>query len=247
MAATPIVSVIIVCRNPGQRLHTAAESVWRQQSAPVELIVIDGGSIDGSREWLERQRSRLGTLVSEPDAGVYDAMNKGIAAAQGEWVLFLGSDDRLANDFTLRDAIGSMTSGASIVAGEAIFDDGRIYRMRRRVNPIARNFVHHQSAFYRRALFDEHGRFDTSLRVMADYEFNVRIWKKGARFVPISLRVAGCGVGGLSDRGNWSGYREEITIRHRHFSAWRCAFWDALSALRFLRKQIVCRLVRAHG
>jgi hypothetical protein len=131
-----------------------------------------------------------------------------------------------------------------VVAGEAAYDDGRIYKLRAQVNPVARNFVHHQAAFYRRALFEENGGFDTSLAIMADYEFNVRLWKNRVRFKPIPLRIAACGTGGLSDGGGWRGYREEITVRHRYFSPGRCLGWDALSVVRYLRKKIVRSVAR---
>lgn len=248
MSAAPPVSVIVVCLNPGPRLATALESVWAQRHAAPELIVVDGGSTDGTRAWLERHRDRIATIISEPDTGVYDAMNKGIARARGEWIYFLGADDRLAGDMILSECLNwARKSESGVMAGEAAFDDGRIYKLRSRVNALARNFVHHQSALYRRTLFDENGHFDASLAVMADYEFNVRLWKSRVRFKPIPLRVAACGVGGVSDRGDWRGYREEITVRHRYFSFGRCLPWDLLSVVRFLRKKLLGGRRRAHG
>ncbi|MES2696137.1 MAG: glycosyltransferase family 2 protein [Verrucomicrobiota bacterium] len=248
MSAVPPVSVIIVCKNPGSRLAVALDSVWSQSHVTPELIVVDGGSTDGTREYLEANRARIATLISEPDTGVYDAMNKGIAHAHGEWVYFLGADDRLAGDKILSECLiwGKKTE-SGVIAGEAAFDDGRIYKLHSRVNALARNFVHHQSALYRRTLFDEHERFDTSLAVMADYDFNVRLWKSRVRFKPIPLRVAACSVGGVSDRGEWLGYREEITVRHRYFAAPRCLVWDALSVARYFRKRIVIRRNRSRG
>jgi glycosyltransferase involved in cell wall biosynthesis len=248
MSGVPLFSVIVACKNPGPRLPAALASVWTQRPSQTELIVIDGGSTDGTRAWLEAQRSQLAAFVSEPDGGVYDAMNKGVALARGEWVYFLGADDRLTGDIVLSETANWMKkTSAGVVAGEAAFDDGRLYRLRSRVNAIARNFVHHQATFYRRSLFEENGGFDTSLAVMADYEFNVRLWKSHVIFKPIPLRIAACGVGGLSDRGGWRGYREEITVRHRYFPAPRCLFWDLLSVARFLRKKVVRTLFRPHG
>ena len=240
MSAAPFVSVIVVCKNPGARLRAALASVWAQRDAALELIVIDGGSTDGSVAWLESERARIAALVSGPDRGVYDAMNEGVARARGDWVYFLGADDRLAGDTVLRETTNWLRrTDAGVVAGAAAFDDGRLYQLRSNVNPIARNFVHHQAAFYRRGLFEENGPFDLGLAVMADYEFNVRIWKNRVRFKPAPLRIAACGVGGLSDRGAWRGYREEIAVRHRYFPAWRALPWDVLSVLRYLRKKIV--------
>lgn len=242
MAAVPTVSVIIVCKNPGPALHAAVASVWAQPEAAVELVVVDGASTDGSREWLEANRSRIATVISEPDAGVYDAMNRGVSAAAGEWVLFLGADDRLANPAVVTQAVDRLRAAKDgVLAGEAVYGDGRIYRLNGRPNPLARNFVHHQAAFYRRSLFARHGSYDRSLAVMGDYDFNLRLWKAQVSFTSIDLRVAQCGVGGISDRGAWRGYREEIAVRHRHFPAWRCLPWDAISLARYLRKQLVHR------
>ena len=234
MTAAPAFSIIVACRNPGPRLAAALASVWEQREVELELIVVDGGSSDGSRDWLEVRRPRIAHLVSEPDRGVYDALNKGLAAARGDWILFLGSDDRLAGERVLSETANWMKrTEAGVVVGEAAYDDGRIHRLRSHVNPLARNFVHHQAAFYRRSLFEENGGFDASLRVMADYDFNVRLWKNHVRFKPIPLRIAACGVGGMSDAGRWRDYREEMAVRHRYFSAPRCLPWDVLSTLRW--------------
>ncbi|MBS0664179.1 MAG: glycosyltransferase [Verrucomicrobia bacterium] len=244
----PPLSVIVACRNPGPRLANALESVWAQRDLAPELVVVDGASTDGTAEWLERQRDRIQVLISAPDDGVYDAMNKGLAAACGEWVLFLGADDELDSDITLAEACVQLrhTSGG-VVAGEVAYADGRVYRLAASPHPRARNFVHHQGAFYRRSLFAEHGPFDSSLRVMADYDFNLRLWKNHVHFKASSLRVCRCGTGGLSDRGNWRGYREEIRVRHRHYPAHQCWLWDAISVVRFVRKKLIVSVSPRHG
>ena len=107
MSAAPTLSVVIVCLNPGPRLPVALASVWAQLHVAPEIIVIDGGSTDGSLAWLESQRDRLAAIVSEPDAGVYDAMNKGVALATGGWVYFLGADEGwpLRRSATMRSAV----------------------------------------------------------------------------------------------------------------------------------------------
>ena len=239
MSAAPPLSVILVCKNPGPRLPAALASVWAQLHVRPEIIVIDGASTDGSREWLESQRARLATLISEPDAGLYPAMNQGVAAATGDWILFLGADDRLVGDMVLSEAVNWMKkTEAGVASGEVAYDDGRLYRLRSHVNPLARNFVHHQATFYRRTLFAENGGFDPTLTVMADYDFNLRLWKNHVRFKPIPLRIAACASGGVSDSGRWRGNREEIAVRHRYFPSARCLLWDALTVVRFVRNQI---------
>lgn len=241
-APAPLISVIVPCKNPGGALPATLDSLRVQRWVQPEIIVVDGASTDGTPAWLEPQRERLAAVISEADRGVYDAMNKGIARARGEWVLFLGAGDRLVGDSALSEISETLTSTeAGVVCGEVAYDDGRIYRLARRLNPLARNFVHHQGAFYRRSLFAEAGDFDASLRIMGDYDFNLRLWKTHVRFKPVSLRIAACTTHGLSDSGRWLGYREEILVRHRYAKAWRCWLWDALSIARFMRKQCVRR------
>jgi glycosyltransferase involved in cell wall biosynthesis len=236
----PLLSVLIVCKNPGPRLADALVSVWSQTGAAPEIIVIDGASNDGTPAWLEARRARLTHFSSAPDAGVYDAMNRAVAVARGDWLLFLGADDRLADPNVLAAAQEVLAStAAAVVAGEAVYTDGRVYRFDPAANPRARNFVHHQAAFYRRERFAGHGAFDLSFALLADYEFNLRLVRAGLHFAPLARRIAVCGAGGLSDAGRWRGYAEEIRARHRHFPAWRCWFWDALSVARYLRKKIV--------
>ena len=239
MPAAPSISVIVACKNPGDRLHAALASVWDQLHVACELIVIDGASTDGSRPWLESQRMRLAALVSEPDHGVYDAMNKGVALARGDWVLFLGADDRLVGDLVLSEALNWMKkTEAGVVAGEAAFDNGWFGRLRSQVNPVARNFVCRPAAFYRRTLFAENGAFDPALAVMADYEFHVRLWKNHVRFKPIPLRIAACDTRTANGLNSWRATREAMTVRHRYFSAARCLGWDALSILGWLVRRI---------
>ena len=233
------ISVLTVCRNADATIARTIASFLSQDYPNKELLVIDGASTDGSREWLTSQRARLATLISEPDAGHYHAMNRGVALATGEWLLFLGADDRLVGDMVLSESLNWMNkTEAGVAVGEIAYHDGRIYRLRSDVNPCARNFVPSQGTFYRRSLFAENDAFDTSLAVMADYEFNVRLWKNRVRFKPIPLRIAACGTGGVSDAGHWPGYREEITVRHRYFSFGRCLLWDALTVIRYVRKKI---------
>lgn len=243
---TPLVSIILVCRNPGPPLRAALDSAWAQPDGIAEIIVIDGASSDGTSEWLATQRPRLATLVSEPDRSVYDAMNKGLAAARGDWVLFLGADDRLVAGALGAVALRLRQAKADVVVGEARYDDGRVYGLSAPAQAVRRNFVHHQAAFYRRQLFATHEGFRSDLWIMADYEFNLRLRRAGVRFEAVSHRIAACGSGGLSDAGGWTGYREEIIVRHQYFPARQCWLWDLGSLGRYVRKNLL-RAFSAHG
>jgi len=236
--APPFFSIVIACRNAAPTLGRALESIDAQTECDREVIVIDGASTDGTSVILAKRRPLISHLVSESDDGVYAAMNKGARLAAGTWLLFLGADDVLAGPDTLvrvRAAIGPASAG--VFCGEAAYDDGRVWPA-----PVAprvrfRNFLHHQACFYHRSCFAL-GGYDESLRVQADYEFNLRQWHAGVRPVPMPVRVATCASGGLSDSGAWANYRDEIAARHRHFPAWQCWGWDAIAVARFLARKL---------
>jgi putative colanic acid biosynthesis glycosyltransferase len=239
-AQPPDFSIILPCKNPGPSLEEAIESVWRQKQVGVEIVVIDGGSTDGTVEWLGGLTHRPLVWQSGPDSGIYEAMNKGLRLAKAPWVLFLGSDDRLVGEHVLHEVLlWSGRTESAVLCGEVAFDDGRIYRMSSHVRPVMRNFVHHQGTFYRRSLFEEHEGYDQSLQVMADYDFNVRLWKSHVRFTPLPIRVAACASGGISDSGQWRGYREECLVRARYYSPLQRWPWNVGSLVRYFRKNLV--------
>jgi glycosyltransferase involved in cell wall biosynthesis len=236
--SAPFFSLIVVCRNAGRTLARTLESVAAQTDTDRELVVIDGASTDGTAGIFASHRSVITTLVSEPDDGVYAAMNKGVRLARGQWLLFLGADDVLVAPDTLAQVRAALmsTSGNDVVAGEAAFDDGRVWRLHPR--RIYRSFVHHQATFYPRGLLSRHA-YDETLRIQGDYDLNLRLAQAGVSFRALPLLVARCDSGGLSDGGRWANYREEIRVRHRHYAAPICWFWDVLSVLRYVRKRFV--------
>jgi putative colanic acid biosynthesis glycosyltransferase len=233
MSTAPSFSVIITCRDPGPRLHAALESLWLQRGAPIELILIDRGSTDGTREWLEARRSQITLVPSSADVGVFQALNEALAIARGDWIFFFGADDRLVGDAVLSETLNWMKkTECGVVAGESASDDGRISNLGAHANPIARDFVPCSATFYRRGLFEENGAFDPTAGAMARYELNLRLWKNRVRFKPIPLRIAATEPAAGFD---WQSAREEIRVRHRYYPGWRCWRWDAMSMLRAIR------------
>ncbi len=245
--SVPFFSIILPCRNAAATLPAAIDSVLGQRTADVELIVVDGASTDGTAAVLAGRRDRLAVCLSEPDRGVYDAMNKGARLARGQWLLFLGADDQLVADDVLsrvQAAIGA--TGDGLFCGEAAYADGRVWTAPGKPSLRYRNFLHHQACFYHRSLFASGAGYDLTFPIQADYDFNLRLWQAGVPCRPLAVRVAVCGTGGLSDGARWANYRDEIRVRHRHFPAVQCWPWDAGSVLRFLRKKLL-RTPFPHG
>ncbi len=233
MSAPPSLSVIVPCLAPDPRPPGALASIWEQRWAAPELIVVDCGPTGGPPPWFEENRARITTRVTAPGATLYDALNQGVEAARGDWLLFLGARDRLVGDMVLSETLNWMKkTEAGVVAGEAASDDGRLAKFRSRVNPIAGEFVPASATFFRRSLFTENGAFDPTLGSMAGYEFTLRLWKNRVRFKPIPLRIAACAPAGAF---TWQDAREEIRVRHRYYAAWHCWPWDLRSLLRAVR------------
>lgn len=205
-------SIITVCLNQARDIARTCESVVRQTWRDFEWIVVDGGSTDGTVDILEQYRSRCAALVSEPDSGVYNAMNKGLARAAGEYVLFLNGGDRLVGDDVLGRVFGGGGSepipGADIVYGDILLErDGAIAG--RAASPDAEDVdflffaagetLPHPASFIRRSLFLRHGGYDESYRIAGDVERWAVFAKNGCSFARIDRVVSVFQSGGISD------------------------------------------------
>lgn len=213
----PDISIIIPTYNPGPLLQQALNSVWQQSFINREVLVIDGGSTDGTAAFLKANQAQIDYWVSEPDSGIYDAMNKGVEKARGKWIYFLGSDDQLMPD-VLTTIAAELQSTDRIVFGDVLFENG--YRMKSFLGSRTwlQNTLHHQSAFYHRSLFSTF-RYDTSLKIIADFELNLKVYAEQlpVRYIPVI--IAACLTGGAS--GNLSlSLRETNTVRSRYLSGW---------------------------
>ena len=181
------------------------------QSVPVEHIVVDGASTDGTQEVLDRYKGDLAVALSEPDRGIYDAMNKGIALAAGDYVGLLNADDRHAGPDVLAAVIEAFEStGAGAVYGDLVYVDGedgsRVVRYWRSGGYRRSAFrwgwmPPHPAFFVRREVYREFGDFNLDLGSAADYEIMLRFLYRHrveACYLPrILVRMA---TGGVSNR-----------------------------------------------
>lgn len=191
----PTLSIIIPLYNRVSFIETAIQSVIGQ-GCDIELIVIDGGSTDGSWQVVQAYKDRISYSISEPDIGIYDAMNKGIDRTSGEWLYFLGADDALQPGIVTK-ILPFLTSDNRMVYGDVCFDTGWHFSSMLNRRMIFQNTVHHQGAFYNRALFNTF-RYDTSLKILSDYELNFRIYQDRLPTQKVPLIVACCREGGAS-------------------------------------------------
>ena len=216
------ISVITVCYNAAATIEDAVRSVASQDHPDVEHIVIDGGSRDGTQAILERNKARISRLVSEPDQGIYDAMNKGIALATGDVVGFLNADDWYAHPGVL-SKVAAQFAQAEVDAcyADLVYvdqdDPARVVRYWTsrpyRDGLCERGWMPAHPTFYvRREIYRRHGGFDTRYRLQADYEICMRLLAVKhikAVYVPeIWVRMRMGGATNRSIRNVWRGNLE---------------------------------------
>lgn len=200
-------SIITVNLNNLDGLRHTIESVENQVWRDFEWIVIDGGSTDGSKELIEEHAASFAYWISEPDKGIYNAMNKGILKAQGEWIQFLNSGDWLHDTSVLANVFSRETE-ADIMYGYSLRVNGKdspgiIDRCTEQLtlDYFMRMNLNHQSCFYRRQLFE--GRpYNENFRIVADWERNIAFLLEGKVFESINRLVAVYDSGGISSQQN---------------------------------------------
>lgn len=166
-----------MCYNAVAGIERTILSVVNQTYKNIEYIVIDGGSTDGTLEIIEKYRDRIDYFVSEPDNGIYDAMNKGIKVATGEWINFMNAGDEFVSLSTIGELINEICD-AKIIYGN-ILRKYRHLRVRSRgitkAHPSPVDFmgstIHHQAAFIDIKLFDQYGLYSTEFKLISDWKF----------------------------------------------------------------------------
>ncbi len=200
-------SVITVCYNAKDELPRTLASLWAQSYPHYESIVVDGGSRDGTAE-LICQEPRIAKYVSEPDNGVYEAMNKGIKMASGAYVIFMNAGDEFFNPEVLARAAQVLKKhpACRLLYGDAclVREDGSQH-FREYFKPVTEENICHQSIFYARELFEAYGLYDTAFRIVADYDFNLRaIAGRGVEPCHFSYPVCRFYEGGLSSGAKYA-------------------------------------------
>lgn len=194
-------SIITINYNNCKGLKKTIDSVVSQTFRDFEWIVIDGGSTDGSRELIEQYADRFTYWVSEPDKGIYNAMNKGIKVAKGDYLQFLNSGDWLCDEKVLERCF-SYQIEADVIYGDVMLYDGR--------NPIPRNYkeplslwylykdtICHNASFIRRELFQDM-LYDETKKVVSDWEFFLKKALEDRTFYHIEDYIVFYDLNGIS-------------------------------------------------
>ena len=215
-------SIITVNLNNEPGLKKTFESVIAQSFTDYEWIVIDGGSVDGSAGLIEKYADRFTFRISEPDTGIYNAMNKGILKAGGEYCFFLNSGDYFINGEVLKNFFSARFSEDVVSGNMFVITNGSITEKCKGKNDLTfldlyLSLIKHQATFIKRELFQKFGLYNESLKIVADYEFFIKtVGFGGASYRYVNLDLTCFDNGGISNR-NPSLVKEEkekIKIRY---------------------------------
>jgi glycosyltransferase involved in cell wall biosynthesis len=206
------VSIITVCFNSSRTIRETIDSVLLQDHRPIQYIIVDGGSTDGTVELVQRYQRGINNFVSEPDGGIYDAMNKGIRLATGDIIGILNSDDSYVDAHVVSDLVTAMrAANADAVFADLVYvDQSDARRVRRyydssRWRPSRFRFgwmPAHPTFFIKRKFYERHGLFSLDYRIAADFEMLVRLlYRGGASYTHVARPVVRMRTGGMSTRG----------------------------------------------
>ena len=211
-----IVTIITVCRNHAQELERTIRSVESQTWQEKEYLVIDGASTDDTLDVIKAHEASITRWVSEPDQGIYDAMNKGVRMAQGEWVIFMNAGDTFASDDTLQRVFGS-PQNADVIYGDVI--KGELVKKAEAPRNAHRMFYCHQSAFVRTRCLREFP-FDIRHRMSADFKQVKQLYLSGKTFRQLDFPVANFDTQGVSNRNRSAGLYDNIQVIRETDNLW---------------------------
>jgi len=219
----PILSVVTIVYNSVKDIERTILSVINQTYQNIEYIIVDGLSTDGTLEIIHKYKNRIARIISEKDEGIYDAMNKGLAAAKGDYVIFMNSGDEFFDPATVA-AVFSSADDADIYYGETEMIDanGRNLGQRRHKAPKKFNWrsfkygmsVSHQAIYIKRSLAEP---YDRQYELSADIDWILRIAKKAKTIVNVNRYVAKYLVGGMSKKKHRQSLVERFRIMKKHY------------------------------
>lgn len=248
VAPRPLLSIIVAVYNGAAMLQQCIDSVAQQSYPNKELIIIDGGSKDATVNVLKANQEKLAYWISEPDRGIYNAWNKGLAQAHGEWICFLGADDFLWDAQVLERVAAQLVmipSGIRVAYGQIMLLNNqgeKLYPLGEPWEKVKERFkqimcVPHPALMHRRSLFEQHGNFDESFSIAGDYELLLRELKTADAFFIPGLILAAMRQGGVSSdpANSLVGIRELRAAQRKNGQRWPGWIWLTAMANAYIR------------
>ncbi len=256
MLVNPLISVITVVLNNKKGLELTIESVLGQRYSNIETIIIDGGSTDGSIELIQKFEDRIDYWSSGSDRGIYDAMNRGIEKAGGEWTVFMNSGDVFYSNNTLKDVVSQIEPRAELVYGSFLYvqpEYGNLITIKKPggLEKLWKGMVFSHQALFVRTSILKRKCFDCSYRYSADYAMVMEFKRRGRKFQKVDDIIAKVSSGGESDVNRLERRLEQINIsrmycgnpgRELYFSCVLSAIRISAHLKRFLPDDFICTL-----
>lgn len=202
------ISIITVCKNSENLINQAIESVVNQTYLDIEYIIVDGDSQDRTKEIISHYSDSISHFISEPDDGIYAAMNKGIKLASGDFVYFLNSDDYLIDNRVIEDIVNAVKKNINcdLIYGDLDARDLNHNYVYSIIHPAPEElmermiwgWIYHQAVFARRHLFDQFGYFSENYRISADHHWLYKVLESDAKLVYYPRKIASYWLGGIS-------------------------------------------------
>jgi glycosyltransferase involved in cell wall biosynthesis len=239
-----LITVVTVVRNGEKTLEQTMLSVINQTYANVEYIVVDGASTDGTLDIIRKYEDRIDYWMSEPDEGIYDAMNKGIDLAAGEWINFMNSGDSFYENNIIRKIFEKDVISDDIVYGDVlyVYGFGNFLKKAEPLNLMVKQMVFcHQATFVRFSLMQEI-KFDTSFKSSGDYNFFYQCYKlhKSFRYVPFIIATYKAEEG-MSRNYKLVKYEDAHVYGINYSLHWKVKYF--FNCLLYDSKQIVKRII----
>ncbi|MCT7528311.1 glycosyltransferase [Aliarcobacter cryaerophilus] len=211
----PLISIITVTYNVEETLENTIKSVLTQKYPNIEIVIIDGKSTDGTVEIIKKYESKIHFWISEPDLGIYDAMNKGIERITGEWCLFLNAGDILVKETTLKEVIKQKDSLSKIICGSSyIVQPLTQVETLRKPNGL-NNILNpempciHQSTLINTEVMRKF-QYEINYKIASDYDFFLRAYLNGVSFQFISIPISKFALGGINQQERVRGRAESL-------------------------------------
>lgn len=231
-ASFPLVSVITIVYNGEEFIERTIKSVLSQSYKFIDYIIVDGGSNDTTRSIIQKYESAIAFWVSEPDRGLYDAMNKGIRASKGQYLLFMNAGDVFYDDHVLDKMIGKSDNFPDVVYGETMMVDEafnplglrsiitphKLPKQLKWQNMALGMVVCHQSILVKKSISKE---FSLEYRYCADIDWIIQALKSSTKVVNAELIVSNYLKGGLSDKKRRASLLDRFNVLSKHFGLFK--------------------------
>ena len=243
-----MISIITIAKNEEKTIERTILSVINQSAIKeIEYIVIDGKSSDNTLKIIEKYKDKISKIISEPDFGIYNAMNKGIKSANGEYILFLNAGDEFFCNETIEKILPNLN--CNLVFGDIIIKDEKGKESSIEFDylddfELFYKSLPHQSTIIKKECFIKNGLYDETKKILADWQWTVKYFKSGGKYKYLKTPISVFYLGGISNAENYKKIRikEREEIRNKYYDIKKQILYKII--LKATKKNFVLKIIR---